>query len=149
MAIPKKTKYRFRHLIVYKKGSKNNCRYLSAKGNKELTWGKYGLQTQEGAEISERQIEAMRKRISWFTRKFGGKKSKPWKFNIYPHNQKTKKPLEVRMGSGKGSVEKWVGIAKKKMVIVEISDKVPKEIAQKALNQASYKIKPECKFIEK
>src|ERR1700727_1129711 len=110
MSIPKKTKYRFQHQVRYFKGEKSNHCYLLAKGNQEVKWGKYGLQAQQGAEITEQQIEAARKVISRHTKKFevgkhkSGEKIKVLKINIYPHIPKTKKPLEVRMGSGKGSI---------------------------------------------
>ena len=140
MLIPKKTKYRFQHQLRYFKGGRNNRHYLLAKGNKEVKWGKYGLQSQQGAEITEQQIEAARKVISRYTKKFMVGKLKPWKINIYPHTSKTKKPLEVRMGSGKGSVDKWKAVVKVGTIMFELSDKVPKDIAYTALEQANYKL---------
>ena len=77
MAIPKKTKYRFQHVIPYQRAGRNNQHYLLAKGNKEVKWGEYGLQAQQGAEISEQQIEAVRKVISRYTKKFVDGKHKP------------------------------------------------------------------------
>ena len=141
MSIPKKTKYRFQHLVPYARGGRNNWRYLLVKGNKEVKWGEYGLQAQQGAEITEQQIEAIRKVISRYTKKFVDGKHKPWKINIYPHLSKTKKPLEVRMGSGKGSIDKWKAVVKVGTVMVELSDKVPKDIAYEALKQAGYKLR--------
>jgi len=91
MLIPKKTKYRYSHIIKYEG---------HAKGNQKVSFGDYGLQAQEGAYISNRSIEAGRKVISPFVKKTG----KMW-IRVFPHLGKTKKPLEVRMGSGKGSVE--------------------------------------------
>jgi large subunit ribosomal protein L16 len=91
MLIPKKTKYRYPHRVKYEG---------QAKGNKKIGWGQFGLQAQEGAYISNRVIEAVRKVISRYTKKFG-----KMRINIFPHLAKTKKPLEVRMGSGKGSVD--------------------------------------------
>jgi len=140
MTIPKKTKYRFQFIIPYQQGGINNFHYLPAKGNQEIKWGKYGLQAQRGAEITEQQIEAVRKVISRYTKKFMVGKLKPWKINIYPHTSKTKKPLEVRMGSGKGSVDKWKAVVKVGTVMFELSDKVPKDIAYTALEQANYKL---------
>lgn len=114
---------------------------MLVKGNKEVKWGEYGLQAQQGAEITEQQIESVRKVISRYTKKFVDGKHKPWKINIYPHLSKTKKPLEVRMGSGKGSIDKWKAVVKVGTVMVELSDKVPKDIAYEALKQAGYKLK--------
>ena len=76
MSIPKKTKFRFQHLIPYKRGGRSNQHYLLAKGNKKITWGEYGLQAQQGAEITEQQIEAVRKVTSRYTKKFVKGKNK-------------------------------------------------------------------------
>jgi len=91
MLIPKKTKYRYPHRLKYEG---------HAKGNKEITWGQFGLQAEQGSYITNNQIEAARKVISKFVKKVG-----KMQINIFPHLAKTKKPLEVRMGSGKGSID--------------------------------------------
>lgn len=141
MSVPKETKYRYQHQVRYFKGGKNNPSYLLAKGNKELKPGnKYGLQAQQGVEITERQIKAAHGVISRHTKKLAVGKHKPWTINIYPHTPRTKKPLEVRMGSGKGSVDKWTAIAKVGTIIFELNNRVPKDIAYKALEEASYKL---------
>ena len=90
MLIPKRTKYRKPHRISYEGKSK---------GKNVLSFGEYGLVAKEGAYITARQIEAARVAM---TREM--KKSKRGKvfINIFPHLARTKKPLEVRMGSGKG-----------------------------------------------
>ena len=148
MSIPKKTKYRFQHLVPYARGGRNNWRYLLVKGNKEVKWGEYGLQAQQGAEITEQQIEAIRKVISRYTKKFVDGKHKPWKINIYPHLSKTKKPLEVRMGSGKGSIDSWVAVVKQGTILFEVRE-LPQDIAHKALTAASYKLPIRCKVVGK
>jgi len=141
MSIPKKTKYRFQHQPRYFKGGKNNYHYLSAKGNKEIKKSnKYGLQAQQGAEITEQQIKAIYNIISKHTKKFAVGKHKPWLINIYPHIPKTKKPLEVRMGSGKGSIDKWKAVVKIGTVIAELSDKVPKDVAYETFKKTIYKL---------
>lgn len=125
MLIPKKTKYRFPHRTSYEG---------KAKGNKELTWGEYGLQIEVGAWIKNNQIEAVRKVIVRFIRK-GGK----MRINIFPHLSRTKKPLEVRMGSGKGSIDNWVAVAKSGTILFELKE-VSREVANQALKAASYKL---------
>jgi len=125
MLIPKKTKYRYPHRLKYEG---------KAKGNKEVSWGQFGLKSQQGSYITNNQIEAARKAISKFAKKIG-----KIRINIFPHLAKTKKPLEVRMGSGKGSVESWVAVVKKGTIIFEVQG-LPKDIAYKALKQASYKL---------
>jgi len=134
MLIPKKTKYRFPHRTSYEG---------KAKGNKELIWGEYGLQAQEGAWIKNNQIEAVRKVIVRFIRK-GGK----MRINIFPHLSRTKKPLEVRMGSGKGSIDNWVAVVKTGTIMFELSE-TSRENARQALHAASYKLLIKCKVIEK
>jgi large subunit ribosomal protein L16 len=134
MRIPKKTKYRYPHIVKYEG---------LAKGYKELTWGQFGLQAQEGSYITTNQIEAARKVISKFVKKIG-----KMRINVFPHLAKTKKPLEVRMGSGKGSVDGWVAVAKVGTVMFELSD-LPKNIAYEALTAASYKLPIRCRVIER
>ncbi|CFW93101.1 50S ribosomal protein L16 [endosymbiont DhMRE of Dentiscutata heterogama] len=140
MSIPKKTKHRYYHLVKYEG---------PARGNQKITWGKWGLQAQQGAELTEKQLEATRKVVSGYTKKYADGKNKPWKFNIYPHFPKTKKPLEVRMGSGKGSTENWVAPTRQKTIILELSDKVPQDIAYSALIQAGHKLPGKYKVVEK
>jgi len=132
--IPKKTKYRFPHRTSYEG---------KAKGNKKLVWGQYGLQAQEGAWIKNNQIEAVRKVIVRFIRKEG-----KMRINIFPHLSRTKKPLEVRMGSGKGSIDNWVAVVKAGTIMFELSE-LRKEIAYQALDAASYKLPIKCKIIDK
>ena len=127
MLIPKKTKYRFPHKISYEG---------KAKGHKELTWGEYGLQIQVGAWIKNNQIEAVRKVIVRHIRK---EKEGKMKNNIFPHLSRTKKPLEVRMGSGKGSIDSWVAVAKSGTIIFELKG-VSKEAAHRILKAITYKL---------
>lgn len=134
MLIPKKTKYKYSHRVSYEG---------FAKGHKKLTKGTFGLQSLEGNWIKNNQIESARKVISKFTKKIG-----EMFINIFPHLPKSKKPLEVRMGSGKGSIDSWVAVVKKGTVMFEIVD-VPKEIAYNALKAASYKLPVKCRVISK
>ena len=135
MLIPKRTKYRYNHSLRYDKGL--------AKGNNKLNHGEYGLVAQEGAYISNRVIEAGRKVISPHVKKVG-----KIRINIYPSLGKTKKPLEVRMGSGKGSVEGWFAVVKKGTVIYEISG-LNRELSLKVLKKVAYKFPIKCKVIER
>ncbi|WNE39970.1 MAG: 50S ribosomal protein L16 [Mycoplasmataceae bacterium] len=134
MLIPKKTKYRYSHIVKYEG---------HAKGNSEVNYGEYGLQAQEGAYISNRVIEAGRKVISPFVKKTG----KMW-IRVFPHLGKTKKPLEVRMGSGKGSVDSWVAVVKAGTILFEIQG-LPKNASHEVLKKASYKLPIRCKVVEK
>ena len=91
MLLPKRTKYRRPHRLSYEG--------LSKGGNK-VDFGTWGLQAQEGAYITSNQIEAARICLSRYTKRTG----QIW-IRIFPQLSKTKKPLEVRMGSGKGAPE--------------------------------------------
>ena len=128
--IPKRTKYRRPHRLRYDG---------VAKGNTELHFGSYGLKAQEGAWITQQQIEAARVAMTRFM--------KVW-INIFPHLSLTKIPLETRMGKGKGQPEKWVAVVKKGKIMFEI-DGVSEEIAREALRLAMHKLPIKCKFVKK
>ena len=134
MLIPSRVKYRRVHRIKYEG---------KAKGNTELHFGDYGLMAQEGAWITNNQIEAARVAMTRYMKR-GGKVF----INIFPHMPKTAKPLEVRMGSGKGAVDKWVAVVKKGKIMFEISD-VTEDVAREALRLASHKLPIKTKFVKK
>ena len=132
--IPKRTKYRRPHKLRYDGVSK---------GNTELHFGDYGLMAMEGAWITQQQIEAARVAMTRYMKR-GGKVY----INIFPHMPKTAKPLEVRMGSGKGAVDKWVAVVKEGKIMFEISG-VSEEVAREALRLASHKLPVATKFVKK
>lgn len=134
MLIPSRVKYRRVHRIKYEG---------KAKGNKELHFGNYGLMAMEGAWITNNQIEAARVAMTRYMKR-GGRVY----INIFPHMPKTAKPLEVRMGSGKGAVDKWVAVVKKGKIMFEIAD-VTEEVAREALRLASHKLPIKTKFVIK
>src|SRR5574344_3165535 len=134
MLQPKRVKYRRPHIIKYEGLSK---------GGNEVAFGEYGLQGTEGAWVSDRQIEACRVVLSRYTSRAG----KSW-IRIFPHLAKTKKPAEVRMGSGKGNPEYWVAVVKTTRVMFEMSG-VPEADAREALRLAAYKLPCRCKVIAK
>ena len=132
--MPKRTKYRRPHRIKYEG---------KAKGGTEVSFGEFGLQAQEGAWITSRQIEAARIAINRYMKRGG----KVW-IRIFPHLAKTKKPLEVRMGSGKGAPSSWVAVVKEGKVMFEVGG-VSEEIAREALRLASHKLPIKTKFVKK
>lgn len=134
MLMPKRTKYRRPHIVRYEGLSK---------GGNEVSFGEFGLQALEGAWITDKQIEAARVCISRYTRRGG----KVW-IRIFPQLAKTKKPLEVRMGSGKGAPDSWVAVVKQGKVMFEVAGVAEKD-ARAALKAASYKLPIACKIIEK
>ena len=134
MLQPKRVKYRRPHIIKYE----GHC-----KGGATVAFGEFGLQALEGAWITTRQIEAARIVIARYTKK-GGKVI----IRIFPHLAKTKKPAEVRMGSGKGSPEDWVAVVRKGCIMFEVTG-IPEADAREALHLASYKLPIKCKVVKK
>ena len=134
MLMPKRTKYRKQHRLPYDG---------HAKGNTELHFGEYGLVANEGAWVTSQQIEAARIAMTRYMKRGG----KVW-INIFPHLPLTKKPLGVRQGKGKGSVEGYVAVVKKGKIMFEVGE-VSEEIAREALRLASHKLPMTCKIIKK
>ncbi|MBX6352456.1 MAG: 50S ribosomal protein L16 [Thermoflavifilum sp.] len=112
-----------------------------SKGGNEVTFGKYGLQALEPAWITNRQIEAARIAMTRYIRRGG----KVW-IKIFPHKPVTQKPAETRMGSGKGSPEKWVAVVKPGRILFEL-DGVSEEVAREAMRLASHKLPIKTKFV--
>jgi large subunit ribosomal protein L16 len=134
MLMPKRTKYRRPHRVSFEG---------HAKGGDSIAFGQFGLVALEGAWITARQIEASRVAMTRFMKREG----QVW-IKIFPHLAKTKKPMEVRMGSGKGSVEEWVAVVKEGLVMYEIAG-VSEEIAREAFRLASHKLPIKTKFVKK
>ena len=134
MLIPSRTKYRRVHRIKYEG---------KAKGNTTLSFGEYGLMAKEGAWITNNQIEAARIAMTRYMKRGG----KVW-INIFPHMPKTAKPLEVRMGSGKGAVDKWVAVVKAGKIMFEVGQ-VDEATAREALRLAANKLPIRTKFVKK
>lgn len=108
-----------------------------------VTFGSYGLKAMEPAWITNRQIEAARIAINRFLKRDG----KVW-IRIFPDKPYTKKPLEVRMGKGKGSPEGWVAVVKPGRIMFEV-DGVNRELAHEALRLASHKLPIKTKFVSR
>ena len=134
MLTPKRTKYRRPHRISYEGRSK---------AGREVTFGEFGLVAEEGAYITNNQIEAARVAMTRYMKR-GGKVY----VNIFPHLSLTKKPLETRQGKGKGAPENWVAVVKKGKIMFEISG-VSEEVAREALRLAMHKLPIKCKFVTK
>lgn len=125
MLMPKKVKYR--------KIQRGRMKGKAWRGN-ELAFGDMGLQALEPCWLTARQIEAGRIAIARFIKKGG----KMW-IRVFPWKSYTKKPVESRMGKGKGDVEGWVDVIKPGRIIYEIEG-LPKEVAMEALRVASHKL---------
>lgn len=132
MMQPKKTKFRKAH--------KGRIRG-NAKGGSALNFGEYGLKALEPERVTARQIEAARRAISRHVKRVG----RLW-IRIFPDVPVTRKPAEVRMGSGKGSVEFWVCRVKPGRIMFEI-DGVSEAIAREAFERAAAKLPIKTKFV--
>ena len=108
-----------------------------------VAFGDYGLVSLDNERINSRQIEAARQAITRFIKRGG----KIW-IRIFPHTPVTKKPLDVKMGSGKGEPQFYVAKVKAGTVMFEIAD-VTDEQAKEALRLASHKLPVKCKIIKK
>ncbi len=112
------------------------------RGN-EISYGEYGLVAMEPSWVTSQQIEAARVAMTRFIKRGG----KVW-IKIFPDKPVTKKPAEVRMGSGKGAVEFWVAVVKPGRVMFEIAG-IPEAEAREALRLASNKLPCKCKIVSK
>lgn len=112
-----------------------------ATSNNRLNFGEYGLQTLEIGKITSQQIEAARTAITRHMKRRG----KLW-IKIFPDKPFTKKPLEVRMGKGKGNTEGWVAVVRPGNVLFEVTG-CSEAIARDALARAACKLPVSCKFL--
>ena len=134
MLQPKKTKFRKMH-----KGRISG----NAKGGFALNFGSYGLKSLEPSRVTARQIEAARRAMTRHMKRAG----RVW-IRIFPDVPVSKKPTEVRMGKGKGSVEFWAAKVKPGRMMFEI-DGVPVDVARQALSLAAAKLPVKCKFVSR
>ena len=112
-----------------------------AKGGNTIAFGDYALMTSEPAWITARQIEAARRAMTRYVKRGG----KIW-IRIFPDKPVTKKPAEVRMGSGKGAPDHWVAVVKPGRILFEMSG-VPEAEAAEAKRLASHKLPVDVKFL--
>lgn len=134
MLQPKKTKFR--------KMFKGRNRGVASRGNR-VSFGQYALRTMDRGRITARQIEAARRAVTRHIKR-GGKVY----IRIFPDKPITKKPLEVRQGKGKGSVEYWVALVQPGRVLFEIEG-VTEELAREAFARAAAKLPVRTTFIER
>ncbi|MEW7279940.1 50S ribosomal protein L16 [Aquimarina sp. 2201CG1-2-11] len=132
MLQPKRTKFR--------KQQKGRMKGLSQRGH-TLSNGTFGIKALDSCFITARQIEAARISATRYMKREGSL----W-IKIFPDKPITKKPLEVRMGKGKGAVEYWAAVVKPGRILFEISG-VPHEVAKEALRLAAQKLPVKTKFI--
>jgi len=114
-----------------------------SKAGREVVFGDYGLVALEGGYVSSNQIEAARVAMTRYMNRGG----QVW-IKIFPQLAITKKPLEVRMGSGKGAPEGWVAVVQKGRVMFEIGG-VDEATAREALRLGQNKLPVKAKFVKK
>ena len=132
MMSPKKMKYRKAH--------KGRLKGVACSGH-YLSYGTYGMKATSPARVTARQIEAARRAITRHMKRVG----RLW-IRIFPDVPVSKKPLEVRMGSGKGSPEFYICRVKPGKILFEL-DGVPRQLAEEAFELASAKLPIKTKFI--
>ena len=134
MLMPKRTKYRKQH--------RGRMKGKATRGN-TLSFGDYGLQALEPCWMTSRQIEAARRAIVRHVKRGG----KLW-IRVFPDKPVTKKPIEVRMGKGKGNPEYWVAVIKPGTVLFEV-DGVSEKLALEALRLADSKLQVRTRFVSR
>lgn len=134
MLMPKRVKYRRQH--------RGRMKGKAQKGN-QLAYGEYGLQALEATWMTANQIEAARRAMTRYIKRGG----QIW-INVFPDKPVSKKPAEVRMGSGKGAPEYWVAVIKPGRVLFEMSG-VSEEVAREAMRLAAQKLPIKTKFIQR
>ena len=132
MLMPKKVKYRKRQ---------RGRRRGRAKGGDFIAFGDYGLQALEAGWVTARQIESARIAITRGVKRGG----KIW-IRVFPDKPITKKPLETRMGKGKGSPEEWVAVVRPGRILFELEGVTP-EVARRAIQLATHKLGIKTRYI--
>jgi large subunit ribosomal protein L16 len=132
--MPRRVKYRRMH--------RGNRAGIAQKGN-TVAFGQYALQSLERCWLDTKVIEACRVAITRNMKRRG----KVW-IRIFPHKSTTKKPLETRMGKGKGPLDTWVAVIKPATVLFEL-DGVPESVAKSALRLAANKLPMRTRFIKR
>lgn len=132
MLSPKKVKHR--------KQQKGNMKGIAYRGS-DVSFGDFGLQVMEPGKVTARQIEAARMAITRHVKRAG----RLW-IRVFPDKPITKKPLETRMGHGKGNVEEWVAIVTPGRVLYELGG-IPEDVAREAFRLAGHKLPVAVKIL--
>jgi len=132
MLMPKRVKYR--------RMQKGRVKGRAQRGSK-ISFGEYALQALEPSWITDRQIEAARVALTRHIKRGG----KVW-VRVFPDKPVTKKPLETRMGKGKGAPAGWVAVVRPGRILFELSG-VPQSLAEEAIRLAFHKLPVKCRFL--
>jgi len=134
MLQPKKSKYR--------KQFRGKNKGVALRGN-ELAFGEYGLKAVAGGWVGAKELEAARKKITYATNRLG----KYW-IKVFPHKPITKKPVGVKMGSGKGAIDTYVAVIRPGTILFEIGG-VTEKMAREAFAKAAHKISLKTTVVKK
>lgn len=134
MLQPKKSKFR--------KAFRGDRAGVATRGN-TVVFGEFGLKATTAGWISARQIEAARKKITYATKRVG----KYW-LRMFPDKPITKKPVGVKMGSGKGDIHEYIAVIKPGMILIELGG-VPADVAKSAFEKAAHKLSVKTTIVEK
>ena len=115
----------------------------AAQAGSAISFGQFGLKAMESHWLTSRQIEAARRAITHHVKRGG----QIW-IRVFPDKAVTSKPLETRMGSGKGAVDHWVAVVKRGRVMFEIGG-IEESLAREALDRAAQKLPIKTKFVSK
>lgn len=126
--------------VKYRRAFRGRRTGLATRGS-SIEFGDYALKTMESGWVTARQIESARRAMTHYTKRGG----RIW-IRIFPHKPITRKPAEVRMGSGKGAVDHYVAVVKPGTIIFEMGG-VEHDVAKEAMRRASRKLPLEIKFI--
>ena len=126
--------------VKYRKSQRGRVRGKATRGN-YVAFGDYGLQSLEPGWITARQLEAGRVAATHFLHREG-----KLYLRVFPHKPISSKPLETRMGKGKGETSHWVAVVKPGTVVYELGG-VPEDVARQALNRAARKMPVRMRFI--
>jgi large subunit ribosomal protein L16 len=132
MLLPRRTKYR--------KQFRGKRRGAAHRGN-TVAFGEFGLQSQTNGWVESKQIESARRAITGSLKRGG----KVW-IRVFPDKPVTSKPVETRMGKGKGAVDRWVAVVRRGRMMFEIAG-VPEDAAREALRRASHKLSVKTKIV--
>ena len=128
--------------VRYRKMHRGRRRGVAQKGS-SIAFGEFGIQALEQAWITGRQIEAARRAMTRHVRRGG----QIW-IRVFPHKSITQKPLETRMGSGKGNVEGWVAVVNPGRIMIEIAG-VPEDLSRRAMKLAQDKLPIKTQIVKR
>lgn len=128
--------------VKFRKTQRGQIKGNATRGN-TVCFGDYGLQSTEHAMITAQQLEAGRIAATHFVAREG-----KLVIRVFPHKSVTSKPIETRMGKGKGEPELWVAVVKPGTVLYEMGG-VPEDIARQAFNRIAYKMPVKVRFLHR